>query len=403
LDGETESLGNSGTIFGITLVENFNLSFLDISSGVLEVSSDVFNQVISVNILHDLSEQSAGLGKVVIGVSGSVSLNQTSHLERSAGKALFFSVGAKSIGFIIRSVALVSIDLHETISLSIDDTASVGAVNGDLLIVDTESVSVGIGIGEKSSLEHLIGRGFNTGNHMDGGESRLFDFSEIVVGVSVQNHLTDFNQGIVRMGPDLGHVKNVPLILGGISFGHKLHLQSPAGRLSRSDVLKQISGGIISISGSELSSFRGSEVLDARVSHEVELDPESFALVVDPLESVRAETGHVSVTIGSASVREEDSDLMGRFRDERKEVPECVGVLAVSLGISLLGVDEVRELGGISDEEDGSVVTNQIPVTFLGVEFNSKTSGISFGISRALFTTDSGESGEDGSSLSKGV
>jgi len=403
LDGETETLSNSATIFGITLVENLNLSFLDVSSGVLKVSSDVFNQVVSINILHDLSEQSTGLGKVVIGVSGSVSLNHTSHLERSVSEALFFSVGAKSVGFVVGSVTLVSIDLHETISLSIDDTASVGAVNGDLLIVNTESVSVGIGIGEKSSLEHLIGGGLNAGNHMDGGEGRLFDFSEIVVGVSVQNHLTDFNQGIVTVGPNLGDIKDVPLILGSISFGHKLNLQSPGSGLSRGNVLKQISGGVITISGSELSGFRGSEVLDTRVSHEVELDPESFALVVDPLESVRAKTVHVSVTIRGTSVGEEDGDLMGRFGDEGKEVPEGVGVLAVGLGVSLLGVDEVGELGGISDEEDGSVVTNQIPVTFFGVEFDSKTSGISFGIGRTLFTTDSGESGEDGSSLSEGV
>jgi len=238
---------------------------------------------------------------------------------------------------------------------------------------------------------------------MDGGEGGLFDFSEVVIGVSVKNHLTDVNQGIITMRPDLGDIENVPFILGGVSFGHDLDLHAPGGRLSRGDVIKQVSGSIIAILGGDLASFRSSQILDARVSVEVELDPETFSLFIDPLESVRAVSVHVSETIGSTSVREEDGDLMGRFGDEGKEVPEHVGVLAVSLGVSLLGVNEIRELGGVSDEEDGGVVTNHIPVTFFSVELDGKTSGISFSISRTLFTTDSGESSENGSSLSDGV
>jgi hypothetical protein len=37
-------------------------------------------------------------------------------------------------------------------------------------------------------------------------------------------------------------------------------------------------------------------------------------------------------------------------------VPEHVGVLEMGLGVTLLGVDEVRELCGVADEEDGGVV-----------------------------------------------
>jgi hypothetical protein len=403
LNGEAKALSNSASVFRITFVENLNLSFLNISSSILEVSSDVFNQMISINILHDLSEQGTRLSKVIIGVSGSISLDQTIDLEGSNGKVLFFSVRAKSVGFVVRSVSLVAIDLHETISLSVDHSASVRAVDGDLLVVDTESVSVGISIGEKSSLEHFVGRSFNTGDHMNGGEGGLFDFSEVVIGVSVKNHLTDFNQGIITMRPDLGDIENIPLILGGISFRHNLNLHAPGGGFARGNMVKQVSGSIITVLGNELSSFRSSEILDASVGLEVELDPETFVLFIDPLESVRAESVHVSVTIGGTSVGEEDSDLMGRFRDEGKEVPESIGVLAVGLGVSLLGVNEIREFGRVSDEENGGVVTNQIPVTFFSVELDGETSGISFGISRTLFTTNSGESSEDRSSLSNSV
>lgn len=92
---------------------------------------------------------------------------------------------------------------------------------------------------------------------------------------------------------------------------------------------------------------------------------------------------------------------MSRFRNLRKEIPEHVRAFQVSLRISLLGVNEIREFNRVSNEENGSVITNHIPIAFFGVEFNSETTRITFGISGTLFTTDSGESSEDGCSLTK--
>lgn len=64
--------------------------------------------------------------------------------------------------FVVNSRSLVTIDTHGTITLVVGDSSSVGAVNGDLIVVSTESVSVGIGVREKTTLEHLIQRGFHT-------------------------------------------------------------------------------------------------------------------------------------------------------------------------------------------------------------------------------------------------
>ena len=50
----------------------------------------------------------------------------------------------------------------------------------------------------------------------------------------------------------------------------------------------------------------------------------------------------------------------------------------MSLGISLLGVNEIRKLTGVSYEEDRSVVSDHVPVSFLGVEFDGKSSWVSF-------------------------
>jgi hypothetical protein len=111
----------------------------------------------------------------------------------------------------------------------------------------------------------------------------------------------------------------------------------------------------------------------------------------------------MSVTIRGTSIREEETDLMAGFRSQREEVPEHVGVLEIGVGVSLLGMNEIGEFLGVSNEEDGGVVTDQVVVTFFSVELDGKTSGISFSISGTLFTTDSGESEEDRSSLTNGI
>ena len=65
----------------------------------------------------------------------------------------------------------------------------------------------------------------------------------------------------------------------------------------------------------------------------------------------------------------------------------------MSLGVTLLGVDEMREFGRVSDEEDGSVVEHPVKVALLRSDFKGKAAGITGGIRRSEFTTDGGETG----------
>lgn len=73
--------------------------------------------------------------------------------------------------------------------------------------------------------------------------------------------------------------------------------------------------------------------------------------------------------------------------------PEHVSIFEVSLGVTLLSVDKVRELGRISDEEDGGVVEDPVEVTLLRSDFERKATGVTGSVRRPKFTTDSGESG----------
>lgn len=51
-------------------------------------------------------------------------------------------------------------------------------------------------------------------------------------------------------------------------------------------------------------------------------------------------------------------------------------------GMTLLGVDEVRELGWISQEEDGCIVGNNIPIPTIRTKFHGEPTRIASTIVR---------------------
>lgn len=111
----------------------------------------------------------------------------------------------------------------------------------------------------------------------------------------------------------------------------------------------------------------------------------------------------MSITIGGTTVGEQDSDLMEGFRRVTPEIPGHVRVLAVVCGMSLLGMKEVRKLDGILNEENRSVVTNHIIVTFFSIELDGETSGVSVTVVGTALTGNSGETSENWGSLANSL
>jgi hypothetical protein len=56
-------------------------------------------------------------------------------------------------------------------------------------------------------------------------------------------------------------------------------------------------------------------------------------------------------------------------------------------------MDEVGKLGGIPDEEDGGVVEDPVPITFVSPELDRKATGITSSIGGSRLATDCGEAG----------
>ena len=84
----------------------------------------------------------------------------------------------------------------------------------------------------------------------------------------------------------------------------------------------------------------------------------------------------VPVGGGDAAVGEEDGDLVEGLGALRPEVPLHVHVAEVGPGVPLLGVDEHLELVWIADEEDGRVVSDEVPVALVGVELDGEPADV---------------------------
>jgi hypothetical protein len=63
----------------------------------------------------------------------------------------------------------------------------------------------------------------------------------------------------------------------------------------------------------------------------------------------------------------------------------------MGLWVSFLGMNEVRELGWVTNEEDGSVVEHPVEVALLGSDLDGKPTGVTSSISGARLASDGRE------------
>lgn len=104
----------------------------------------------------------------------------------------------------------------------------------------------------------------------------------------------------------------------------------------------------------------------------MDLDVHKGPVGLGELRGVAGIAIHVTVGVGSAAVREQVHHLVNCLLVRAQVVPEHGGVLQVSTGVALLGVDEEGEVARIPQEEDGRVVEHPVPVTLLRVELERK-------------------------------
>ncbi len=148
---------------------------------------------------------------------------------------------------------------------------------------------------------------------------------------------------------------------------------------------------VFRVGPSELACFGVVECLETAVDAAVDLRVHEGTIIFQPFECVAGVAVLLMITVGSTTVTEQDHDLMNALWVLGEIVPKHVGIFEMGLGVTLLGVNEVGELGGIANEKDGGVVEYPIPVAFVSAKLDRETTGIASGVGRARFATDSRE------------
>lgn len=197
------------------------------------------------------------------------------------------------------------------------------------------------------------------------------------------------------MRPHFGQIEWIKRRFGRLFGCHHLNIERPRRMITVRNRIVQIADGIVGIGAGQRVRFLHVQILDSLVGFVVEFAENWFTLRIDQLESVRSVAVHVPVPVWNTPIGEQEHHLMNCLRPERHKVPEHVRVLQVRLGVAFLGVDEWRKQDRITDEKDGSVVTDQIPDAIFRVEFDSESSGIANGVGRARLTAHCRESDGD--------
>ena len=405
LNGESNSLGDTCTVLGVDLEEVREDALLDVTTALAEATRDVVHHLLAHGVVEDLAEEFAGLLVVGVGVLVGIAASRANQglwsplvahaLNGSARDGVWLVVGQGSVS---------TVDGHETItSVVVAHAGLVGAVDGDLVVVRSESVSVSVGVVHETALEHLVVGGFDAWDHVSGGKGGLLRLSVEVLWVLVEDELADLLERVIGMRPDLGDVIDIEAVLVGIGNWHDLGVPGPGWEVALLDVVEEVHGGIVLGCFAHLGGLLTSEALDALVRLVVVLDEELFVLGVDPLEGVRSVSVHVSVAVGGTAVGHQNGNLVESLRGVAPEIPGHVGVLHAGLWVSLLAVDEIGELDGVLDEEDWGVVADHIVVALLGVMLDGEAARVTVAIVGAALAGDGREAKEDGCALANGV
>lgn len=229
---------------------------------------------------------------------------------------------------------------------------------------------------------------------MGGIVGGLLDFGKVILGVFVEGELANFTEGELLVRPNVGQIEDVNLLLlpefFGLFGGHGLPFYSPRGTVAAVNRFKEILLGVV---WRLRLRFLLCQELCALLRLHVHLTVDPLAFLVDKFESVAGVSVHEAVTVRDAAVTHENHHLVDRLGVIREVIPEhcragqrlarsaenriaryiLVGTSQVRGRVTLLSVNEMRELGRITQEEHWGVICNHIPVALLCAELDRES------------------------------
>ncbi len=224
-------------------------------------------------------------------------------------------------GGVVGIGAVVAVDSHDAITL-IGVEGADGLVDGDLLVVDAQTVAMGVGVGEETGLEHRIRRRLHAWDHMRRGEGDLFNLGKVIFWVLVEAKSTEWSEGDIFLRPDFGEVEDVPAEFFSLFGREDLEVACPAWVFALLNAVEEILGMPVGVFGSHVTGFGVGEGLAALIGLAVNLDVVERTVRLGEFVGVARVAVHMTVRRWSSSIGEEMHNLMGRLLMGGEVVPE---------------------------------------------------------------------------------
>ena len=172
------------------------------------------------------------------------------------------------------------------------------------MMVDAQTIALGIAVGEQPSLQHAIRREADPGHHVGRIHRDLLNFCEVVVRVAVELQHADFHQQIISVRPDFGQIEGVIRDPAGVRFRHDLNVESPAREIAFFNRFIEIALRTLAVLCHQAFRFIIHQVGDPLLGFEVEFHPKTFVIGINKAERVAAETVHMAPGARKAAVAE---------------------------------------------------------------------------------------------------
>src|SRR5690625_702720 len=180
-------------------------------------------------------------------------------------------------------------------------------------MIDSQSVTLGVPVLEKSSLQHFVRGKSDTGNDIGRIKCSLLHILEIVFRISVQFKFSNWNQRKIFLRPDFCQVKRVETIVLCLLFGHNLNVELPLWKVASFNGIEQVSLRRLPVYSDHLCSFFIRQVFNSLLGSKMKFHPVTHIVTVYEAVGVAAKTVHMAIPLRNTPITHDDRHLMQGF------------------------------------------------------------------------------------------
>jgi hypothetical protein len=236
-------------------------------------------------------------------------------------------------------------------------------------------------------------------NNIGSAECNLLSLREKLINITAKLHLANIANWEDILGLDLGSIENIKVKLILTGLGTDLDTEFPRWISALLNRILEILAMEVRVISCELQSFIPDQRVHSKSWSPMELHKRTDAFGIHKSEGVDTEALYYAEQARDSPVTHRPYEYVCSFRMQVLEIPEVVmgalGLRDLIVRLSLASMDNVWELYGVLNEENWDIISNQIPVSLLGIEFGCEPAHIANSIGTAVASKDGGEADKD--------